>query len=198
MAAEAWTYCPIRDQYLGHVISIVQSERSIQVMWQVLSNQRPVFKSCDKYCPIRDQYSSHVTSIVQSETSIQVKWSVLSNQREVFRSRDQYCPIRGQYSDHVTSIVQSQASIQIHVTCFHQLEAIIYLESLHGLLKPRLELLNLLGQVPHLGIKAVADLQYQPIRDQYWGHVMSIDQSEISIEVTWSVLTNHRPVFTLL
>ena len=32
-----------------------------------------------------------------------------------------------------------------------------------------------------------------PIRDQYSGRVTSIDQSEVSIQVTWSVLTNQRP-----
>ena len=34
-----------------------------------------------------------------------------------------------------------------------------------------------------------------PIRGQYLGHVIYIDQSEASIWVTWSTLTNHRPVF---
>ena len=36
-------YCPIRDQYSGHVTSIDQSEASIQVTWPVLTNQSPVF-----------------------------------------------------------------------------------------------------------------------------------------------------------
>ena len=35
-------YCPIRVQYPGHVIIIDQSEASIQVMWSLLSNQRPL------------------------------------------------------------------------------------------------------------------------------------------------------------
>ncbi len=122
--------------------------------------------------------------IIQLEISIQVTWLALSNQRSVFRSRDLYWPIRGQYSGHVTSIVQSETSI--------------YLESLHGLLQPRLKLLNLLGQVPHLSIQTITNLQYQPIRGQYSGHVISIDQSQASIQVTWLLVTNHRPVFTLL
>ena len=37
------------------------------------------------------------------------------------------------------------------------------------------------------------DLIIQPIRTH---HMIPFDQSEASIEVTWSVLTNQRPVFT--
>ena len=51
--------------WLRQVSSIDQSETSIQVTWQVLTNQRSVFRSRDKYGPIRDQYSGHVTSIDQ-------------------------------------------------------------------------------------------------------------------------------------
>ena len=35
--------------------------------------------------------------------------------------------------------------------------------------------------------------RWQPIRGQYSGHVICIDQSEASIQVTWSALTNQRP-----
>ena len=37
----------------------------------------------------------------------------------------------------------------------------------------------------------------KPIRDQWSGHVIISDQSEISIEVMWSVMTNQRSVFIL-
>ena len=37
-------------------------------------------------------------------------------------------------------------------------------------------------------------LEYQPIITQYSGHVTSVTQSEVSIQVTWSVLTIKRPV----
>ena len=80
-----------------------------------------------------------------------------------------YHPIRDQYSGHVISIVQSETSI--------------YLESLHGLLQPRLKLLNLLGQVPHLSIQTITNLQYQPITGQYSGHVTTRDQSQASIHL---------------
>ena len=40
-------------------------------------------------------------------------------------------------------------------------------------------------------------LEHQPIRDQWSGHVISMNQSEISIQVTWSALTNQRLVFIL-
>ena len=39
----------------GRVTSIDQSEASIQVIRQVLTNQRPVIRSRDQYWPIRDQ-----------------------------------------------------------------------------------------------------------------------------------------------
>ena len=35
----------------------------------------------------------------------------------------------------------------------------------------------------------------QPIRGQYSGHVVSLDQLEASVQVKWSVLTNKKPVF---
>ena len=35
---------------------------------------------------------------------------------------------------------------------------------------------------------------HQPIRGQYPGHVITLDQWEASIRVTWSLLTNERPV----
>ena len=47
---------PIRGQYLGHVITLSQSEASIQVMWSLLANLRPVFRACDHSQPIRSQY----------------------------------------------------------------------------------------------------------------------------------------------
>ena len=75
----------IRGQYLGHlkavltnqrpasgqVISINQSKASIQVIWSVLSDQRPVFKTCYQYWPIRCQCSGHVMGFDQSEASNQ-------------------------------------------------------------------------------------------------------------------------------
>ena len=69
-------YCPITGQYSGHLISIDQSEISIQVTWPVLTNQRSVFRLLDQYWPIRGQYSysGHVTSIDQSEASITWQW----------------------------------------------------------------------------------------------------------------------------
>ena len=33
------------------------------------------------------------------------------------------------------------------------------------------------------------------IRGHYSGHVICIDQSEVSIQVKWSIWTNYRPVF---
>ena len=48
---------PIRADYSGHVISLDQSEESIQITWSVK---------------------------VQSEASVQVTWSVWTNQRSVF------------------------------------------------------------------------------------------------------------------
>ena len=47
---------PIRGNNVVHVILLDQSEASIQVMWPVLTNQRPVFRSCDLYRPIRARY----------------------------------------------------------------------------------------------------------------------------------------------
>ena len=43
--AQSW---PIRGEYSGHVDIFNQSEASIRVTWQVLTNQRPVFASRDK------------------------------------------------------------------------------------------------------------------------------------------------------
>ena len=37
----------------------------------------------------------------------------------------------------------------------------------------------------------------RPIKSQYPGHMICIDQSEASIQVTWSVSTNQRPVSRL-
>ena len=72
--------CPISTQYSGHVICIDQSQASTQVMWPVLTNHRPVFRSRDQYWPVlmsRDQYwpmtghhSGHLISIDQSQASI--------------------------------------------------------------------------------------------------------------------------------
>ena len=47
---------PIRGQYSGHVTSIDQWKVSIKVIWSLLTNQRPVFRSHDLYWLIRDQY----------------------------------------------------------------------------------------------------------------------------------------------
>ena len=41
------------DGYQSHCSSDDQSEASSQVTWLVLTNQWPVFRSCDKYWPIR-------------------------------------------------------------------------------------------------------------------------------------------------
>ena len=38
--------------------------------------------------------------------------------------------------------------------------------------------------------------QSWPMKSEYSGHMISIDQSDISIQVTWSVLTNQRSVLT--
>ena len=40
------------------------------LLWQVMTNQRPVLLSCDQYWPIRGHHCCHVTSIGQSEASI--------------------------------------------------------------------------------------------------------------------------------
>ena len=63
-------YGPIRGQYSGHVIIIIQSQASIQVTWSVWANHKSVFRSRDQYCPITGQYLGHVISFVQSELSI--------------------------------------------------------------------------------------------------------------------------------
>ena len=59
---------PIRGQYPGHVITLHQSEASIQVMWSLSTNQRPVSRSCDHSRPIRGQYPGHVITLHQSDT----------------------------------------------------------------------------------------------------------------------------------
>ena len=104
---------PIRGQYPGHVITLSQSEASIQVMWSVSTNQRPVSRSCDHSRPIRGQYPGHVITLDQSEASIQVMWYLSTNQRPVSRSCDHSRPIRGQYPGHVITLHQSEASIHV-------------------------------------------------------------------------------------
>ena len=87
---------PIGGQYPGLVITISQSETSVQVTWSLSVNQRPVSRSRDYYRSIRGQYPGHVITIGQSEASIQVLWSLSANQRTVSRSSDHSRPIRGQ------------------------------------------------------------------------------------------------------
>ena len=48
---------PIRGQYPGHVITLDQSEASIQVAWSLSTNQRLVSRSRDHSRPIRGQYA---------------------------------------------------------------------------------------------------------------------------------------------
>ena len=74
----------IRGQLLGHVIILSQSETSIQVMWLLSADQRPV-TTRDHPQPIRGQYPGQVITLDQSEAIIQLS-----------RSRDHFQPIRGQ------------------------------------------------------------------------------------------------------
>ena len=43
---------PIKGQYPGHVISLDQSEASVQVTWSVWTNQRSVSRSRDQSAPM--------------------------------------------------------------------------------------------------------------------------------------------------
>ena len=80
---------PIRGKYPSNVITISQSEASIQVTWSESANQRPHDFSESE--PIRGQYPSHVISLSanqrphdhshQLEGNVQVTWSVSANQK---------------------------------------------------------------------------------------------------------------------
>ena len=106
----------------------------------------------------------------------------------VFRSRDLSWPIRGQYSGHVICLSQSEASITWEgaesASC------------------------GLLGKTPSCPLPQRSRSLWAPAFRlcSRWGcvsgwcpgklssHVISLDQSEASIQVTWSVSTNQRPV----
>ena len=60
---------PIRGQYPGNLIILGQSEARIQVIWSLLTNERPIQVT---WCTLE-----------QSEAYIQVTWSLSANQRPV-------------------------------------------------------------------------------------------------------------------
>ena len=74
--------------WLLALITLRHSEATIQVIWSLSVNQRPVTRSLDHSQPIRSKCPGHMITLSQSEASIQVTWSLSTNQRPVFRSRD--------------------------------------------------------------------------------------------------------------
>ena len=124
----------------GRTCALDQSGTSIQVMWSLSTNQRPVSRSCyhsrpirpegapalstnqrpvsrscDHSRPIRDQYQGHVITLDQSETSIQVMWSLSTNQRPVSRPRDHSRPIRAPcHSVHTITLSRRGSFIHFH------------------------------------------------------------------------------------
>ena len=55
-ASSQSVYWPISDQHLCHVISVSQEDASIQVMWSLSANRRPVSRSGDCSRPMRGRY----------------------------------------------------------------------------------------------------------------------------------------------
>ena len=135
--------------------------------------------------PVRDQYSRHVTCLDQSETSIQVTWPIWTNERPApeHHSLDLLAseahllinaekePIRCQYSysGHVTTLDQTEASIQIT-----------------NLKRFFFTCPGVPFQMTREGLETARCL------------TCKINQSGISIQFTWLILTNQRPVFSCL
>ena len=113
---------------------------------------------------IRDQYSDHTTTHDQSEISIQITWPLLTNQRPVFtcwcptsswgRSRRPDC--RGHPSSSASKTPGGHSS------------------SWSGSRTSRW----------HYTRADSSPSPIEPIRDQYSNHMTTLDQSEISIQIT--------------
>ncbi len=132
-------------------------------------------------------------------------------------SRPSHWPIIDEYSVHVTSINQSQISIEVTWLVFTWLSVSqspspsshSLVSSLPQHRSPPLQVMGRVSAAASLTMITSAtcmlsnqrtefrsfDLHW-PIRYEKSGQVISIDQCEVSIQVTWQVLTNHRSVFT--
>ena len=137
-----------------------------------LSSIHLILTDSSSLWPIRGQYPGHVNSINQSEACVQVTWPVVTN--------------HNLSSAEWNSILKILKDVKLVTSSKSELESIWYLlNSAHQ------DSGRACVQHPLWWLKkgrGLWHISYQP------DHAF-IDQSGASIKITWTVLTNQRPVF---
>ena len=117
-----------------------------------------------------------------------LRHSVMTNQRPVSRSRDHSRPIRGQYP--VADVVV------IWILCVSWPWMFPEQSKVHYRIVQYHHTLHSAWVVPVTNKRPVSGSRdlFRPMRGQYPVHLITLDQWEASIQVTWSLSTNERPV----